>query len=103
MDQEMDSAAERQRPTTSSDFGSQPSDALGKLQMAIFIGGSADTRRDPRIFPGILLSLERAEVCAAPGPADRILRVKKTKGAPIRQAQPSTQKQSRKPRRAACC
>ena len=40
MDQEMDSAAERQRPTTSSDFESQPSDALGKLQMAIFIGGA---------------------------------------------------------------
>ena len=27
MDQEMDSTAKRQKPTTSSDFGSQPSDA----------------------------------------------------------------------------
>jgi hypothetical protein len=62
MDQEMDSAAKRQRSTTGSEFGSEPSDALGKLQIAIFIGGSADNRRVPSISPGIPLWLERAEV-----------------------------------------
>jgi hypothetical protein len=41
-------------------------------------------------------------ICPAPGPGDLNLRVKKTSGAPIRHAQPSSQKQSSDTRREAC-
>jgi hypothetical protein len=41
--------------------------------------------------------------CAAAGPADLIFLVKMTNGAPMRQAQPRIQKQSREPNNPACC
>ena len=44
-----------------------------------------------------------ATQCAPPGPPNLNFRVKKTSGAPIQQAHPSSQKQSRNPRKAACC
>lgn len=41
--------------------------------------------------------------CAAPGPAVLTFRARKIRGAPMRHAQPNTQKQSRNPNSAACC
>jgi hypothetical protein len=52
-------------------------------------------------FPAPLVSY-RSGQRVGPEVADRILRVKKTNGAPTMQAQPRIQKQSRKPKNAAC-
>ena len=62
----------------------------------------SDLRPPTRIIfatslPALLFGLQ----CAEPGPADLNLRVKKIKGAPIRQAQPRSQKQSRHARKEA--
>jgi hypothetical protein len=74
---------------------------------AVCLSTKPDTRFKQILF-AIVTALPVSPPCGPqwPPPPEAgcmTLRAKKTNGAPIRQAQPRNQKQSRKPRKAACC